>query len=272
MALQIHDRRERALVTAGDAVLTTLATAARPFRRRRRPAAPARILLLRLERIGDLLMALPAITDVRDAAPGARIDLVVGSWNGDLARAIVGVDRVEMLDAPWLARGTAGAASSRLLRTAASWRRERYDLAINFEPDVRTNLLLALSGARWRAGYRSGGGGAVLDQALEYLPAEHTTDNARRLVAQVFAREAPASLPARTLVAPEATRVVGRVLGRQVLERLVEDCPATAAAVARSPARPRQREQQVGPHVRFEVDRQVVPLASPHGRGAEQVG
>ena len=27
-------------------------------------------------------------------------------------------------------------------------------------------------------------GRAVLDQALEYLPVEHTTDNARRLVAQ----------------------------------------------------------------------------------------
>jgi heptosyltransferase-2 len=206
MALQIYDRRERALVTAGDAVLTTLTAVARPFRRRQRRDAPTRILLMRLERIGDLLMALPAIADVRAAAPGARIDLVVGSWNADIARSIAGVDRVQTLDAPWLARGGAGATPSHLLRTAVSWRRERYDLAVNFEPDVRTNLLLALSGAGWRAGYRSGGGGAVLDQALEYLPAEHTTDNARRLVAQVFAREVPASMPARTLVAPEATR------------------------------------------------------------------
>lgn len=206
MALQIYDRRERALVTAGDAVLTTLNLAARPFRRRQRSDVPARILLLRLERIGDLLMALPAIADVRTAAPDARIDLVVGSWNADIARSIVGVDRVQTLDAPWLARGAAGARSSHLFRTAASWRHERYDLAINFEPDVRTNLLLALSGARWRAGYRSGGGGAVLDQGLDYLPSEHTTDNARRLVAQVFARETPSSVPARTLATPEATR------------------------------------------------------------------
>lgn len=206
MALQIYDRRERALVTAGDAVLTTLTAVARPFRRRHRPDTPARILLLRLERIGDLLMALPAIADVRAAAPGAHIDLVVGSWNADIARTIAGVDRVQTLDAPWLTRGAAGASSAHLFRTAASWRRERYDLAINFEPDVRTNLLLALSKAKWRAGYGSGGGGAVLDQALEYLPAGHTTDNARRLVAQVFGREVPASLPARSLDVPETTR------------------------------------------------------------------
>ena len=44
------------------------------------------ILLLRLERIGDLLMALDAIRAVRLLAPDARIDLVVGSWNEGLAR------------------------------------------------------------------------------------------------------------------------------------------------------------------------------------------
>ena len=94
-ALQIYDRRERALVAAGDAVLAAARGLARPFRRRSPPLAPKRILLLRLERIGDLVMALPAVADLRDAAPDAEIDLVVGSWNEELARAVRGVDRVE---------------------------------------------------------------------------------------------------------------------------------------------------------------------------------
>jgi heptosyltransferase-2 len=185
-ALQIYDRRERALVSAGDAVLTAMAATTRPFRRRSRPPDPARILLLRLERIGDLLMALPAIADVRTAAPDAKIDLVVGSWNEELARSIHAVDRVQPLDPAWLVRGAGGAALSSLLAAAYRWRRRRYDLALNFEPDVRSNLLLAISGARWTAGYRSAGGGALLDQALEYHPSEHTADNARRLVAAVL--------------------------------------------------------------------------------------
>ena len=45
---------------------------------------------------------------------------------------------------------------------------------------------LAAARPRWTAGYRSGGGGALLDQALEYDPTAHTSDNARRLAAAVF--------------------------------------------------------------------------------------
>jgi ADP-heptose:LPS heptosyltransferase len=213
--LQIHDRRERAFVAAADRMLAAAVAAARPFRTRVPPGLPRRILLLRLERIGDLLMALPAIADVRAAAPEARVELVVGSWNRGVASAVPGVDDVQVLDARWLARETGGLGVGRLLATARRWRAAEYDLAINFEPDVRSNLLLAASGAHWTAGYRSGGGGALLDQALEYDPTAHTIDNARRLVATVFRREIGATrkpwlrLPDAARAAAE-TRLAGR--------------------------------------------------------------
>lgn len=203
-ALQIYDRRERALVTAGDALLSAAAAIASPFRRRVLPRDPSRILLFRLERIGDLLMVLPAIADLRAAVPSARLDLVVGSWNAEIASAIAGIDRVITLDPSWLSRGSGGAKLPALLATARGWRAERYDVALNFEPDVRSNLIAAMTGARWTAGYRSGGGGALLDQALDYQPSEHTTDNARRLVAAVF--DVPSRASRLTLELPESSR------------------------------------------------------------------
>ena len=48
---------------------------------RQPPRRDDRILLLRLERIGDLSMTLEAIADARRAWPEATIDLAVGSWN-----------------------------------------------------------------------------------------------------------------------------------------------------------------------------------------------
>lgn len=210
--LHIYDRRERALVSAADRVLSVAAAVTRPLRRRRQPLEPRRILLLRLERIGDLLMALPAIADVRALAPAAEIDLVVGSWNADLAGAMAPVTRVATLDAAWLARDGGGLGLPSLVRAARQRRRARYDLAINFEPDIRSNLLLAASGAAWTVGYRSGGGGALLDVALDYDTRAHTTDNARRLVATVFGGS-PFSETGRILVVPpEAHARAARLL------------------------------------------------------------
>jgi heptosyltransferase-1 len=194
--LHIQDPFERRLVSTADAGLTIVSALRRPFRRSRSQppgAAPARILLLRLERIGDLVMALPAVRDVRGLAPDAQIDLVVGSWNASLARAVPNVDRVETLDARWLAREREGQGLVDLLRAAAAWRGRRYDLAINFEPDIRSNLVLAAVGASHTAGWRSAGGGPLLDRSFDYDVTAHTAANARRLVAETFGRRPPES-------------------------------------------------------------------------------
>ena len=204
-ALQIYDRRERRLVAAADRVLSLVLSARSLWRPTRPGDSPRRILLLRLERIGDLLMVLPAIADVRKLAPGAEIDLVVGSWNVALAGLVPTLTRREGLDAAWLARGAPGMGMGALLRHARSWRRRRYDLAINFEPDIRSNLLTAASGAAFTAGYRSGGGGAVLDMALDYDVSAHTGDNARALVSAVFGRK-PAGDSVPVLAIPEVLR------------------------------------------------------------------
>jgi len=210
--LHIYDRRERALVAAADRMLALGAAVARPFRGRRAPIAPRRILLLRLERIGDLLMVLPAIADVQALAPEAQIDLVVGSWNADLARSIDPVRRVQALDAAWLAREGQGLSLLSLIRATRHWHSVQYDLAINFEPDVRSNLLLAASGAAWTAGYRSGGGGALLDVALDYETGAHTTDNARRLVSTIFGRTPPPRDAPAFIVPSEAHDNASRLL------------------------------------------------------------
>lgn len=179
-SLRIYNRRERMLVGVADALLSPLSA----VRRLRRTGAEpvARVVCFRLERIGDLLMTLPALSALRRALPQASIDLVVGSWNQAIAQAIPVVDRIDTLDAAWLARGGNGLGVIGLAGRAARWRERRYDLAINFEPDIRTNLVMAAAGARRTAGFASGGGGAVLDVALDADPTGHTADNAVRLV------------------------------------------------------------------------------------------
>lgn len=167
------------------------------------------MLLLRLERIGDLLMTLEAIATVRARLPHARLDLVIGSWNRALAGMIPFVDRVETLDLPWIARDADGWSRTELYRRARAWRRERYDIAVNFESDIRSNLLLALSGAPVRAGFESAGGGSLLTCALSYDTSAHTSTNALRLVTEAFRETRPenvAPIPRPLLAVPDSAR------------------------------------------------------------------
>jgi ADP-heptose:LPS heptosyltransferase len=200
--LTITDRRERALVRSADALLAPVALMRRGHAR---PAPPQRIVCLRLERLGDLLMIVPAIADLEGSFPEASIDLIVGTWNRDIAAAIPGVDGIETLDASWLSRTGSGRGVAGLMRDAARWRSRHYDLAINFEPDIRGNLVMAAIGARWTAGYASGGGAALLDTALDYDIRSHTSDNARALVRAIVPNDPAADAPP-ALTIPRANR------------------------------------------------------------------
>ena len=217
--LQISNVRERYLVGLADIVLRGVA----PLMRRRpsRSGGPARrILLLRLERIGDLLMALQAIRDVRRQAPQAQIDLIVGSWNAALANAIGDLDGVETLDVPWMTGKKHAATWATLLSTAWTWRRRGYDLGVNLEGDIRSNLLLGVSAAGRRVGFSMRGGGPLLTDPVDFSRTAHTATNIRRLVQHAVGKElgkldhASDSAPARLQIPEEATTRAEALLAR----------------------------------------------------------
>ncbi len=185
--LQLSDPRERWLVGVADLGLAAVAPVLRgPRPRRDRDGEPLRILLLRLERVGDLLMTLDALVAVRSCARSAQIDLVVGSWNEGLAKLIPASTRVETLNANWLAREAPAGSWRQLVSRAWSWRERHYDLAINFEGDIRSNVLIGLSGARRRVGFDMAGGGPMLTDRVPFDARLHTHANALRLVERAF--------------------------------------------------------------------------------------
>jgi glycosyltransferase involved in cell wall biosynthesis/ADP-heptose:LPS heptosyltransferase len=59
---------------------------------------PPRILVMKLDHNGDFLLAVPAMTKLRARYPGARIDLVTGSWNLAAAEAVGLFDNLYTLD------------------------------------------------------------------------------------------------------------------------------------------------------------------------------
>ena len=168
---RIYEPRERALVGALDLPARAAFALGRSlgFDRAPRPGSLEtlrEILVLRLDRIGDVLMSLPALHDLREAAPRARIRLAVGRWSEDIARGFP-VDEVVVWSAPWVGRPAEGALTfAALARRARALRHDRIDLALDLQGDLRASLLLWLSGAKRRVGYANTGGAYLLTDVV----------------------------------------------------------------------------------------------------------
>jgi ADP-heptose:LPS heptosyltransferase len=168
---RIYDPLERWLTASIDAPAHLAFGLARGLGLARQPPAfeaPAvrEVLVLRLDRIGDLLMSFPALERLRAAFPDAHIRLAVGRWSEPIARRAP-VDEVLVWNAPWVGRKAEGGEGfGSLRRKARALKSKPLDLAIDLQGDVRAAVLMWLTGARWRVGYANTGGGYLLTHVV----------------------------------------------------------------------------------------------------------
>ena len=194
-------------------------------------AAVREVLVLRLDRIGDVLMSLPALHDLRAALPGARIRLAVGRWSEPIARSAP-VDDVLVWSAPWVGRAAEGA--DKLLALAGRARGLRgvqLDLALDLQGDVRANVLMALTGARRRAGYANTGGAWLLTDVIPLDETVSWVEQNRLAVAQVVGR-APGQ------GRPDALNDADRAFARELFTRLGLEARRPLVGVHPSGGRP----------------------------------
>jgi ADP-heptose:LPS heptosyltransferase len=146
-------------------------------------AAVRRVLVLRLDRIGDVFMSLPALADLRAALPHAHLRLAVGQWSAEATRTAP-VDDVLIWNAPWVGRRDEGADGLRtLMKKARAFRREGIDLAIDLQGDIRASLLLWTTGARVRVGYANTGGAYLLTHVVPLDETVSWVEQNRRAIA-----------------------------------------------------------------------------------------
>lgn len=111
-------------------------------------AAPRRILVIMLRRIGDVVLSTPAARALRRAFPAASIDFLAEPPAHEILEGLPFLDRV-------LVYGEGGRPASSLAahaRWALRLRRERYDWVVDLMGNPRSATLAALSGAAVRAG------------------------------------------------------------------------------------------------------------------------
>jgi len=142
------------------------------------PVAPERILLLKLDHLGDFIMAVPALRAARRHFPDAHITLVVGAWNEGLARRVDVADEVIVFDAyPRNAEEQPVEIASKSAQLGALVG-GGYDLAIDLRTFEDTRVLLRDLDATHKAGLGNRGVHPFLDIFLPIDPAAEHVDQA----------------------------------------------------------------------------------------------
>jgi len=144
----------------------------------------ARILLIRPDHLGDLLLTTPVLHALRTRTPDAHISMMVGPWSGEIVARHPDIDNIITFPFPGFQRASQKLWTPYVLLFSAAQqlRRGKYDLVINLRPDFWWGAALAyLARIPRRVGCAISPGTSFLTRALPYPPHEHWTVSALRL-------------------------------------------------------------------------------------------
>ncbi|MBL7151183.1 MAG: lipopolysaccharide heptosyltransferase II [Candidatus Omnitrophica bacterium] len=107
-----------------------------------------RILVVRTDRIGDVLLSTPVIKALREAYPDAYIAMMVSAYARDIAEGNPWLDEVIIYDKDARHKGWFGS-----LKFACSLKKRKFDLALILHPTNRVHLVTFFAAIPRRIGY-----------------------------------------------------------------------------------------------------------------------
>ena len=148
---------------------------ARLFFRKLSKPEPSRILIIRIDHIGDVVLAACVIKPLREKYPDAVIDFLAPVWASELIRDNPDIDNVLEFDPPWFSRISKGLidhlkAFSALIDIL---KLKKYDTVIDLRGDLRHILAMYLAGVETRISFGITGGGFLLTCKVLYIKSKH---------------------------------------------------------------------------------------------------
>ncbi|NCO32264.1 MAG: hypothetical protein AUJ92_19730 [Armatimonadetes bacterium CG2_30_59_28] len=180
----------------------------------RRGPAPAakRAIVLRLDHIGDVLLSTPALHQLREEFPRARIAALVGPWSMETLVDNPDIDDLQSYAAPWFDRsGSAPPLLPSLIREARRLRVQRFDLGIDLRGDFRNLLLMTLAGIPYRVSYADQGGGFLLNRIAQRTKYQHEVYRSLDVAQALHPTNQPETLFEPALLFPIPAEARGRV-------------------------------------------------------------
>ena len=155
----------------------------------RQRAKSNRLLIIRPDHLGDMLLGTPAIKAIKRARPELSIHVLCGPWCAELLANYEEVERALTLPFPGFGRGGSGRGNpwKLALQSAGKLRRIGYDSAIIMRPDHWWGALVSkLAGIGQRIGYDEPGVAPFLTESRR-LEHEHVVEQNLRLAEMLTA-------------------------------------------------------------------------------------
>jgi predicted lipopolysaccharide heptosyltransferase III len=114
------------------------------------PSNIKKILIVKLDHIGDLLLVTPVITNLRRHYPHAHIAMLVGSWSKQVIECNPHIDEILSYDSPFFRRAGRSATLKDAMQMLRRLKCERYDLIVELRGDFLTLALAMLRGGKYR--------------------------------------------------------------------------------------------------------------------------
>ena len=134
---------------------------------------------MRYRFIGDTILTVPFLRNLRRAFPGARIDMMVAPYSSDVLHGTPYVDEFILYDPPTIhadSQGTHASLHSKI-RFLADLRRRKYDKAYVLKRSFSSAAIAFLAGARERIGFDTEGRGFLLTRRVPYRHDRHEVRN-----------------------------------------------------------------------------------------------
>jgi heptosyltransferase-2 len=139
------------------------------------PLPAKRILVMRYRFIGDTILTVPFLRNLRRAYPLAKIDVLVGPQSGSVLEGCPYIDELITYDTTRFHKYDRGrdVRPKSILHYALELRRRQYDLVFLLKRSLSSALLAWASGARYRVGYDTEGRGLLLTHRVRWRENVH---------------------------------------------------------------------------------------------------
>ncbi len=141
------------------------------------PESIKKILVFKLDHIGDVLMTTPALKALKSRYPDASLTVVVGSWSKGILKDNLDISEILLYDAYWFNRNIDRKFNiKKTLDFIKELRKKRFDMFYSLRGDFMGILMGSLLRIPVRVGFNNGGGGFFLTHPITPIENIHQVE------------------------------------------------------------------------------------------------